>query len=412
MASAGDLDLLAAGTAAVYACPVELLEREEALATLIDAHETASRGMGRVVFVTGEPGIGKTSLVTRFVEDLGAGTQRASPGRATTSRSRARSGPLRDLASAARRPGLAEAIAGGAPAHEVQSAARSRSSSSRPDPTVLVLEDVHWADDATFDSITVLGRRIGTLPALLVLTFRAGEVPPGHPLHAAARLRSPAEPLPVPRACAALRGQPSPGSPDADAAEGLRRERGQSRSTSTELLCSAHGKSPSRRRSRTPCSARAARLDPDCAPPRRARIAVVPEPHRRPGCSTRCCRAGPRRPRSRSGGSSSRSTPRFVRFRHELARNAISRELARPRRRAALPHGDRWRRSWPRTPTRQTDRSSRRGTPALEDVVAEPRARRRASRCGHSSRTDRPTLTTAAQSDFVRPASSSGEQCQ
>ena len=50
---------------------------------------------------------------------------------------------------------------------------------------MLVLEDVHWADDATLDSITVLGRRIGSLPALLVLTFRGGEVPPGHPLRAA-----------------------------------------------------------------------------------------------------------------------------------------------------------------------------------------------------------------------------------
>ena len=49
---------------------------------------------------------------------------------------------------------------------------------------MLVLEDVHWADDATLDAITVLGRRIGSLPALLVLTFRGGEAPPGHPLHA------------------------------------------------------------------------------------------------------------------------------------------------------------------------------------------------------------------------------------
>ena len=49
---------------------------------------------------------------------------------------------------------------------------------------MLVLEDVHWADDATLDAITVLGRRIGSLPALLVLTFRVGEAAPGHPLHA------------------------------------------------------------------------------------------------------------------------------------------------------------------------------------------------------------------------------------
>ena len=54
----------------------------------------------------------------------------------------------------------------------------------QPSPTVLVLEDVHWADDATFDSITVLGRRIGSLPALLVLTFRRGEAPPGSRLYA------------------------------------------------------------------------------------------------------------------------------------------------------------------------------------------------------------------------------------
>src|SRR5439155_790488 len=37
---------------------------------------------------------------------------------------------------------------------------------------------------ATLDSITVLGRRIASLPALLVLTFRAGEAPPGHRLRA------------------------------------------------------------------------------------------------------------------------------------------------------------------------------------------------------------------------------------
>ena len=48
-----------------------------------------------------------------------------------------------------------------------------------------MLEDVHWADDATLDSVTVLGRRIGALPALVVTTYRGGEAPPGHPLHAA-----------------------------------------------------------------------------------------------------------------------------------------------------------------------------------------------------------------------------------
>ena len=51
---------------------MELLERDEALATLGDAHASAARGEGRVVVVTGEPGIGKTSLVTRFLDALGS----------------------------------------------------------------------------------------------------------------------------------------------------------------------------------------------------------------------------------------------------------------------------------------------------------------------------------------------------
>jgi predicted ATPase len=49
---------------------VELLERDQALATLAEARDAAGRGTGRVVFITGEPGIGKTSLVNRFLQDL------------------------------------------------------------------------------------------------------------------------------------------------------------------------------------------------------------------------------------------------------------------------------------------------------------------------------------------------------
>ena len=54
---------------------MELLERDGALTALTQARDAAARGAGRVVFVSGEPGIGKTSLVTRFARDLDPGAR-------------------------------------------------------------------------------------------------------------------------------------------------------------------------------------------------------------------------------------------------------------------------------------------------------------------------------------------------
>ena len=48
--------------------------------------------------------------------------------------------------------------------------------------TVLAVEDVHWADDATLDLLRHLARRIGDRHGLLVLTLRPGDLEPGHPL--------------------------------------------------------------------------------------------------------------------------------------------------------------------------------------------------------------------------------------
>jgi hypothetical protein len=42
-------------------------------------------------------------------------------------------------------------------------------------PVVMIIEDIHWADDATLDLIKVLARRAGQLPLLLILTHREDE---------------------------------------------------------------------------------------------------------------------------------------------------------------------------------------------------------------------------------------------
>ena len=52
----------------------------------------------------------------------------------------------------------------------------------RHSSALLVIEDVHWADDATLDLIKYLGRRIDQTRALLVLTYRDDELSAQHPL--------------------------------------------------------------------------------------------------------------------------------------------------------------------------------------------------------------------------------------
>ena len=49
-------------------------------------------------------------------------------------------------------------------------------------PTLLVFEDVHWADETSLDLLRFLGRRVGTLRALVIATYRDDETGPEHPL--------------------------------------------------------------------------------------------------------------------------------------------------------------------------------------------------------------------------------------
>jgi predicted ATPase/DNA-binding CsgD family transcriptional regulator len=157
-----------------------LLERERPLAALAEAHAAAARGDGRVVLVTGEAGIGKTALVTRFVAGLAA-RSRVLWGTCDDLSIPRPLGPFRDLVDDVSAP-LARALGAAAAPHEIQTLLAAEL--AHDPPTVLVVEDVHWADDATLDVVAYVGRRIVALPALLVLTVRSGEAPPEHRLHA------------------------------------------------------------------------------------------------------------------------------------------------------------------------------------------------------------------------------------
>jgi DNA-binding CsgD family transcriptional regulator/tetratricopeptide (TPR) repeat protein len=133
------------------------------------------------VVVAGEPGIGKTSLVDHFARSLN-GDARVLVGACDDLSIPRPLGPFRDMVADVSAP-LAAAIESAAPPHDVVGLLIDELAAARP--TVLVLEDMHWADHATIDVATVLARRIDALPVVLVLTYRTGETAAGHPLEAA-----------------------------------------------------------------------------------------------------------------------------------------------------------------------------------------------------------------------------------
>jgi len=159
--------------------PGRLLERESELDVLAAALDGVATGHGSVVLIFGEPGIGKTSLVRSFVRQA-SGRARVLQGACDDLTTPRTLGPLLDAASAGDGP-LATALAG-SNRDDVLTGVRAELSDPSM-PTVLVVEDVHWADDATLDVLRYLGRRITELPALLVITYRDDEVTREHPAH-------------------------------------------------------------------------------------------------------------------------------------------------------------------------------------------------------------------------------------
>lgn len=153
-----------------------LLERDSELDELRAAVQEAAAGRGRVVLLHGEAGIGKTSLVNALRAEPPDGV-RVLVGSCDAMSTPRTLGPLRDLAPAVG-PRLGEALRAG-DREEVYAALRDELSDAHG--TALIVEDVHWADEATLDVLRFVARRIDDLPAVLVLTYR-DELDRDHPL--------------------------------------------------------------------------------------------------------------------------------------------------------------------------------------------------------------------------------------
>jgi predicted ATPase len=157
----------------------ELLERSDQLVALEGSlAEVAESRRGRIVFVGGEAGIGKTALLRTFCDELGSSVRVlwAACDPLFTPRPL---GPLMDVARVTDGE-LRTQVERRAKPHDVAAVVMRELES--PAPTVMVLEDMHWADEATLDVVRLLARRVDSVPALLVASYRDDELDRSHPL--------------------------------------------------------------------------------------------------------------------------------------------------------------------------------------------------------------------------------------
>ncbi len=156
-----------------------LLERQAELAALEVAFSHACSGKGSLVLVSGEAGIGKTSLVETFTlaHDKGALILR---GYCDALLTPSPLEPLRDIAPLLD-PALAKALDAPSQTSALFGRVLERLRSVHR-PCVLVIEDIHWADQGTLDLVRYLGRRLDTARVLLIATYRDDEVRRYQPL--------------------------------------------------------------------------------------------------------------------------------------------------------------------------------------------------------------------------------------
>jgi predicted ATPase/DNA-binding winged helix-turn-helix (wHTH) protein len=192
--------------------------RHVELARLHDCLARAQRGQRQIVFVTGEPGIGKTSLVKAFLQGLGdRGDLRLASGQCIEPYGAGE--PylpiLESMSRLCRAPGGARVIdvltrhapswlaqmpgllataegdarrppaAGTTPQRMLREMAEALEALSSERPLALWLEDLHWADYSTLDLIAYFARRSGTARLMLLATYRPVQSASGeHPLDA------------------------------------------------------------------------------------------------------------------------------------------------------------------------------------------------------------------------------------
>lgn len=155
---------------------MDLVERDELIESLWDQAKWTHGNGGRLVFLAGGAGVGKTSVV-RALADRARDSVEVLWGACDDLATPRALGPLHDMAMSS--PIVARLLADRRGRQDLfQGFLEELGRRS----TVVIVEDVHWADEATLDLLRFLGRRIDRSRALVAATYRSHEVGSRHPL--------------------------------------------------------------------------------------------------------------------------------------------------------------------------------------------------------------------------------------
>lgn len=167
--------------------------REHETLALRDATLRALRGQASLAFVSGEIGIGKTTLVREISDEAAAGGVRVVSGLCYDLEMTRPYSPWIDLARLyhpeAGEPTLPESIrrvVDGAVPPSTELAGQFEDFLTELAGTrglLLVLEDLHWSDQASLELLRILARRVRELPIAIVATYRDTDLTPEMPLY-------------------------------------------------------------------------------------------------------------------------------------------------------------------------------------------------------------------------------------